>query len=203
MKQNQITKEEIKKLMEIPGKTRGVVFQTDAEYVREKKGEEELRSVEKTLKEWDCPIDYGKIKATDWYPVGLRAVSLLAIKETFGWGDKEIKDMGESAPKYSFIVKMLLKYFLTLKKSWQVVAAYWKKHYTVGSLEPAEYHEKEKYLTLYLKDFKIHPILCTYLFAGYFVGFTKCVKKSKKITGEETKCMFKGDPYHEGVIRWE
>ena len=39
MANNQITKEEIKKLMEIPGKVRGVVFLTDLEYVKEKKGE--------------------------------------------------------------------------------------------------------------------------------------------------------------------
>lgn len=195
-------KEELEKLLKIPGKTRGQVLITDFEYVKEKEGEKGVELLKKKIKEWGDLIDYEKVKATEWYPVGLRAISLLAIKETFGWGDEEIKDLGNSAPKYSFIVKMLLKYFLSLKRSVEETPTYWAKHYTVGRLEPVILDEEKKYLVLRLHDFKIHPILCTY-YLGYFLRFGQYVIKSDKITIEETKCMFKGDPFHEFVVKWE
>jgi hypothetical protein len=198
----QITKEEIKKIMEIKGKVRGVVFQTDAEYVREKIGEKGLEKLEIKTKELGHPIDYDKIKAMDWYPLGLRVLSLLAIKEAFNWGDKEIKDMGNSAPKYSFIVRMLMKYFLSAKRSFKESPKYWVKHYTVGKLEAYKFNEKEKYLVLRLNDFKIHPLLCTY-YLGYFLRIAQYVIQSEEISIEETQCMFKDHPYHEFLIRWK
>jgi len=197
-----ISKEEIKKLMEIEGEVRGVVFQTDAEYVRLKKGEEGLKILKEKTKELGYPIEYEQIKTMDWYPVGLRVVSLLAAKEAFNWGNEEIWDMGNSAPKYSFIVKLLLKYFLSLRRSLEETSTYWRKHYTVGDLEFVELNEEKKYFILRLKNFKLHPILCTYL-TGYFHRFGQYVIKGEKITIEETKCMFKGDPYHEFLGRWE
>jgi len=51
---------------------------------------------------------------------------LLAICEVFGWGDKEIKEMGNNAPKYSFIATTMLKYFLSVKK-------FFRKHRVIGA----------------------------------------------------------------------
>jgi len=198
----EITEEEIKKLMEIPGKVRGQVFITDLGYIKEKKGEKKIKLLKEKIKEWDVPIDYDKARPMEWYPVGFRAISLLAIKEIFGWGDKEIFDLGNNAPKYSFIVRMLMKYFLSAERSFKESPKYWVKHYSVGKLEAHEFNDKGKYLILRLKDFKIHPILCT-LYLGYYLRIAQYVIKSKKITIEETKCIFKGDPYHEFVIRWK
>lgn len=202
MTNNKITKEEIKKLMEVPGKVRGQVFLTDLGYVKEKKGEKGVELLKKKIKEWNIPLGYDEAKPMEWYPVGFRAISLLAIKEVFGWGDKEIFDLGNNAPKYSFIVKMLMKYFLSAKRSFQESPKYWAKHYNVGKLEAHKFNNKEKYLILHLKEFKIHPILCT-LYSGYYLRIAQYVIKSEKITIKETKCQFLGDPYHEYVIRWE
>lgn len=201
MSDNQITKEEIKKLLEIPGKTRGVVLQTDAEYIREKKGEKGLSLLAEEFKKMECPIDYKNIKLTEWYPVGLRVISLLLIRKIFNFDEKQIEDMGNNAPKYSFIVRMLMKYFLTFPKTYKEAPNYWRKHYTVGMLEGANYDLKKKYYTLRLKEFKIHPILCTYL-GGYFIRIGQFVLKGSDFQVEEIKCVFRGDPYHEYVIRW-
>jgi len=195
-------KEEIQKLVKIPGRVRGQVFITDIEYVREKRGEEGVKILKKKMKELGNPINYEEVKVTEWYPLGLRVVSLLAIKEVFNWGDKEIWDMGNCAPKYSFIVKMLMKYFLSAERSFKESPKYWIKHYSVGKLEAHEFDEKEKYLTLRLHDFKIHPILCSY-YLGYYLRIAQYVIKSEKIAIKETKCMFKGDSYHEFKIKWE
>ena len=202
MTNNQITKEKVKQLMEIPGKVKGVVLQTDAEYVRQKKGEKGLLIVEEELKKLNCPIKYEKIKATTWYPIGLRPVSLLVIKKVFNWNDKEIADMGNAAPKYSFVVKSLIKYFLTFERSYKESPKYWEKHYLIGKLETGDYDLKKKYYTIRVKDFKIHPILCTYL-SGYFIRMGQLMLKGKNFKVKEIKCPFKGDSFHEYKVSWE
>lgn len=197
-----ITKEDIQKLLKVPGEVKGQVFVTDFEYVKEKKGKEGIKILKEKIKEWGELIDYEGININQWYPMGLRVISLLAIKEAFGFGEKEIKDLGESAPKFSFLVKVLLKYFVSTERSFKESPNYWSKHYSVGKLEPVEFNESEKYAVLRLRDFKIHPILCNYLL-GYFLTIAKYTIRSEKIEIEEKKCMFKGDPYHEFFFKWE
>lgn len=197
-----LTKDEVENLMKKRGQVRGVVFNTDSEYILREKSEEGLKKVEQKTKEWGYPIDYKNVRNMEWYPVGLRALSLLAAKEVFDWSDEKIKDMGHSAPAYSFIVKLLMKYLLTLKQTYEKSPGYWTKHYTVGELKVPEYNEEEKYCVLQLRDFKIHPILCSY-YLGYYRKIAELGAR-QEITGiEETKCSFKGAPYHEYVIRWE
>jgi len=197
-----LTKNEIENLIKKPGQARGVVFVTDAKYILNRKGEDGLRLVEERTKEWGHFIDYRNIRNMEWYPIGLRALSLLAVKEVFNWTDKHIEDMGYSAPSYSFIVKLLMKYFLTLKQTYEKSPAYWVKHYNVGRLKAPEYNEEGKYCVLQLRDFKIHPILCSY-YKGYFRKIAELGARQKIISCEEVKCAFKGDGYDEYVIRWE
>ncbi len=193
---------ELDNLFKKSGQVRGVVFNTDAEYILGKKGEEGLKKVEEKTKEWGRPIEYKKIRNMEWYPVGLRAVSLLAVQEAFGWQDKEIEDMGYSAPSHSFIVKLLMKYLLTLKQTYERSPSYWTKHYDVGELKVPEYNEEKKYLVLHLSNFEIHPILCPY-YLGYFRKIAELGAQQKIIGIEETGCSFKGDSYHEYVIKWK
>lgn len=137
----------------------------------------------------------------DWYPIGWRVISLLAICEVFGWGDKEIKEIGNNAPKYSFIATTMLKYFLSIEKVFQESSRYWSKHYTVGSLEATEIDEEKKYGILVLKDFKFHPILCSY-YEGYFLRIGQFAIKSKEVTSQEIECIFKGGSCDRFLIRW-
>ena len=123
-----LTKELAKELMEIKGEARGVVFKTDADSILKQKGREGLRRVEKRLKEVDYPIEYGKIKEMDFYPIGLRAVSLLAIKEVFNFSKEDIKKIGTEAPKISFIIKLFTQYFFSLNQLAQKAADIWQRH---------------------------------------------------------------------------
>lgn len=203
MVDNQLTKKEFEKLLEIPGKVRGVVFQTDAEYVRDKKGKKGVVAVEKELERLGFPINYKNIKAISWYPLGLRVVSLLVIRNMFNLQDSDIEEMGNLAPKYSLIVKLLMKYFLTIDMTYKESPKYWEKHYTVGRLETPGYSLEKKYFIVRITDFKIHPILCVY-FKGYFKRISQfLLKDAKNFKTQETKCQFSGDPYHEIVITWE
>lgn len=92
---------------------------------------------------------------------------------------------------------------MSLKTAFKASPGYWAKHYSFGTVEPKKFDSKKKYIIVHLKGFKIHPILCKY-YEGYFpgiAGFT--VKNPETLTCKETKCMFKGYPYHEYLIKWE
>lgn len=202
MKTNKnIIAEEIKELKKLNGEVKGVPFITDLEYVRSKKGEEGLKALEKETEKLGWPIRYKEIQSTKWYPIGLRVVSLLACQKVFGWEEKEIFEMGNAAPKRSLIIRILMKYLVSLKKVCEKAPEFWSKHFAFGSCEVPDYNEKEKYIIVHLKDCKIHPLYCIYL-AGYILRLFQFVIKGKaKI--EETKCMFRGDPHHEYKIIWE
>lgn len=205
MDNNSLTQKRAAELIALPGKTRGVVFQTDAQYVKDKQGEGGLKKVETLLKKINCPIDYHRVKATSWHPIGLRVVSLLAVREAFNWGEKEVEEMGSAAPKYSFIVRLLLKYFISFETTYKKSPAYWEKHYTVGKLDVPDYKlgEKTGYGVIRLKEFNVHPIICPYL-KGYFATMFRLVlKEVKNFNAEELKCVHRGDSYHEFKIKWD
>ena len=196
-------KNEVKKIMEIKGEGRGVIFRCIADYVREKKGEEGIKRLEKEMENLGYPLEFAKAKNLEWYPVGLRVLALISAKRAFNWENEEIRKMGDAAPKFSFLVKLVMNYFASPRGVFDLASKHWKKHYSIGNLESVEWHEKEKHkrCILRLKDFKVHPILCIFL-RGYFERMAQ-LGGGKNVTCEETKCMHKGDLYHEFLFTWE
>lgn len=198
-----LKKEELDKLMEIKGEVRGAVFQTDASYVLEKEGEKGLEKLEERVKEFNYPINYRNPQGTDWYPVGLRVISLLLIKDAFNWSDKEIKEMGNTAPKFSFIIKILTKFFISIRKIVEKSPDTWDKHYRdFGKLEGVKVDEKNREAILRLSNFQVHPLFCLYL-EGFFARVASLGLPNKKVECKETKCVFNGFPYNEFKITWE
>jgi len=198
-----ISQNEIQEINKIEGEVRGAVFHTDAKYILEIKGEDGLAKAEAGIKKLNQSISYGKdVKATGWYPLGWRILSLLSVKDIFGWSEEDIFKMGNSAPKYSFIVKTLLRYFVSLEKTFEESSKYWEEHYSVGRLEAPEINIEEKRLVLQLKDFKIHPVFCSYL-KGYFMAIAKMVVRTEEMNIEESKCVFRGDDYDEFIVTWK
>ena len=113
-----MTKEELDKIMQIKGNVRGAIFQTHAVYIRLKKGDEGVKMVEEKLKELGHPLKFEEVKPLDWYPEAISILIMVVIKEIFNWTDKDIFEMGNMAPKSSFIVRLVIKHFLTPQKSW-------------------------------------------------------------------------------------
>ena len=72
-----ITKEIIKEVMAVKGEVRGIVFKTDADFVLKEKGKESLKAVEEELARIGYPINYQKLKTMNFYPLGVRVLSLL------------------------------------------------------------------------------------------------------------------------------
>lgn len=198
----ELTKEVAKKLMEIKGEIRGDVLKTDGEYILKEKGEEGLKRLEEELERLGYPIKYKEIETLNFYPIGLAVISNLAIMKVFNFDEKKIEEIGFYATKTSFLVRIFVRYFLSLRRVFEKEAPkMWREHFTIGELIPVELNEEKKYAILRLKNFKLHPIYCHTL-GGFFCGIGQMLIKSPQITFEETKCEFKGDEYHEYLIKW-
>ena len=107
-----LTKEKANQLKSLEGECRGVAFKLDGEYVLKTRGEEGLKKLEDKLTSLGSPINYQEIQSMQFYPIGLRVISLLAARDVFGLEDKEIEAMGAEAPKRSIVIKLFLKYIL-------------------------------------------------------------------------------------------
>lgn len=198
-----LKKQDLDNLMKLQGKIRGVVFQTDAKYVLEKEGEEGLQKLEKRTKELGLPISYRGVKALEWHPIGLRVASLLLIKDIFGWDRKEIRKMGQAAPKTSLIVKLFFKLFLSPRRLAVESSKYWKEHHTLGSLKAEKLDIEHRKIILRLTDYTVHPLFCVYL-EGYFETVMALSRKSRKAEVKEIRCPFHDSvPYHDYLIQWE
>ncbi len=196
-----ITKETVRTLIDQKGEARGIAFQTDEKFILFKDGVEKLGEIESQIGLLiDEDFKYDKIDTSGFYPVGLRAVSILVIVESLGLNDSGIKDMGFLAPKTSMAIRLFTRYFLSIEKVFEKVAMIWSRHYTLGTLEPLEINHSENYLKLKLKDFNVHPVFCTYL-SGYFKKIGEMATKDK-VTIKEIECCFKEGKDHIFEIRW-
>jgi len=197
-----MTRQEADELSKIPGNVKGAIFQSHAVFIRFKKGDQGVKMVEEKLKELGHPLKFEEIKSLGWYPEALSSLVVVVAKDVFNWTDKDIFEMGNFAPKTSFVISLMVKYLLSPQIAFKAAGELWKKHLDFGELEAREFNKKEKYIVLRVKGYKFHPLLCIYG-QGYYLRVAQFVIKSAKITIEETKCMFKGDPYHEYILRWE
>jgi hypothetical protein len=194
-----IDKKNIDRFMRLQGRVRGAVFETDAEYVKFRYGTQGLERVQAALEELGYDVQYVRISAMEWLPLGLRALSLLVIKDLFSWTDADLKDMGDAAPKYSFIVKLLMKFFISPRVAFEHAPEYWEKHYDTGYLEAKELNEEKDYAIVNLHDFDVHPIYCKYL-EGYFQRLFKFMYPGSHVEIKENKCMCRNDSYHEFCV---
>ena len=197
----EITKEEIENLLKIEGEVRGVVFNTDHRFIKDRAGEDGVKEVEKKLEEMGCPFIYEK-DATDLslHPIGMRALSLVAISQVFDLNEEDIKNMGRNAPKFSLVIRFFMRYLVSPDAIIEKAGELWKKHYTVGRMEVIKSDMKLRYMVCALHDITLHPIFCDYLSA--YLEFIVKLGVGENVVGEETMCTYRGDEYHEFTMKW-
>lgn len=195
------TEKNKEELLKKEGKVIGETFNNQLKYIKGIKGEKGLDAFAEKSKELGREFDLRDVTPQDWYPVGLRPFGWLVMLRAFNWKEKELIDNGYQAPQTSFIMKILARYFVSLEDTLKRSPKYWKKHYTVGSLVVSKLDADKKIFILQIKDFKISPFFCIY-FLGYFKKVVE-FGGAKNPQVKETKCMFKGDEYHEFVITWD
>ena len=195
-----INKEIAEKLMEIEGETRGVSFQADGEFIIKEKGKEGLKKLEEKMAEIGYPIRYKEVKPMDFFPLGLRLISLLVIQELFNFDKEKIREMGAFQTKISLIVKLFMQYFGSVNILAKQAPKMWRKYYTIGDLKVPEISNEKRYGIIKVENFALHPIHCQVL-EGYFANIIKMVVNSP-VNCKETKCTFRGDEYHEFLLKW-
>lgn len=195
-----ITKELIQKLVDIKGESRGASFKADGDFIIKEKGKEGLIKLEERLAELGQPIKYEKIKETDFYSLGLRGIELLVIKDLFNFTKEDFARMGAFQTKNSLIIKLFMKFFVSLDVLSKKAPEMWRKYYTTGDLEVTEFNKEEKKGILSVKNFALHPFHCQ-LLEGYFGNVIKMVVGVPTVC-EEKKCTFRGDEAHEFYVRW-
>jgi hypothetical protein len=200
-----ISKEELEKIKEIKGEVKGAVLKSDVSFILERAGKDGIKKIERKTEELGFLFKYNKIESLKFYPIGLRVVSLLVIKNIFGFSDEEIKNMGRQVPKDSFVLRLstiLLGFSKEPKKLYANAPMVWRRFVTVGEFTVPEFSEGDGGRVIdRIEHFDIHPILCVYL-SGILEHFHEIARKAKEATVREIKCSFKGDEFHDFLIEW-
>ncbi len=197
----QVTDEEINKILGAEGEVRGVVFKTDRRFIVDNAGEEGIKKVEDELVKMNCPFNYEEESDNmSFYPLGMRAMSLLAISNALNLDKDGIVKMGSNAPKFSLMIKFFMRYFLSAEKIMEKAGEIWEKHYTVGKLEPTEMNMEERFMKAKLTEIELHPIVCDYL-TGYFSSIIR-MGIGEEYSGEESTYVKKGEKDYEFMIKW-
>jgi len=200
--ENETLQQTADRLKDFQGNVKGEVFRVHAEYIKHREGEEGVRAVEEKMKELGVPIKFSEVKPFEWVCEGKSSLTLVVAKEIFNWNDADIFEMGKFAPKFSFIIKVMIQYLVSIETLLENAEKYWDKHFDFGSLE-AEFVPGEKKAIIREKTLlPMHPLVCIY-HAGYFVGLCEFAIKSGNITVKETACVHEGAEYHEFLVEWD
>ncbi len=194
-------KEQAESFMKFKGKIRGVGLKNYADYIFKEEGEESLKRVEDATARVGYPIKYGMLKSMEFYPLGYQAITIEAVRQTLGYTNEKFYELGNFEPKVSFIIKLFLKYFVSLDRLAKEAPNMWRKYYTVGNIKVTELNKEQNNLVIRLEDFPCHPIQCHETLRGYFARMVQMVVADEVIS-KETKCVFRGDDYHEYLMEW-
>lgn len=107
------------------------------------------------------------------YPVAEEMSLIFAAKDVLGWDNEAVKELGRNIPRVSFMVKMFLRYFLTLDTTTREAKKYWDKHFDFGELEVMNTDIESGNYVVEVRGFDIHPVYCSFLcgFLETMIGF--------------------------------
>ncbi len=193
-------KEEIERLKKIKGELRGSGIKEELDFVLKEEGEEGIKKLENGLAELGFSLKRDEIKMMSFYPLSLYAITQFLMKKLFNWNNEKLQEMGRFESKSSLIMRLFMKYFASVETAAEQVSGMWRKYYTVGNLSIVKIDQEDRSAILRLEDFYCHDINCETL-KGYFASVVQMVI-GKKVECQETKCVHRGDEYHEFLLKW-
>ena len=197
-----VTKKEVEELMKkTKGEARGFCIREDYEYVFRREGKEGLKKLEEAMKIPGYNLKMEEISKLKFYPLGILPVLLLAISRLFNYNEKDFEDMGLIQSKISPLVRLFMQHLFSPEQMIKMVAKMWRTSFSVGDLRVVSYNKEEKSIIIRLENWELSPFDCASL-RGYFAGFLGFSVKEKIISFKETKCTFRGDDYHEFLMKW-
>jgi len=200
-----ISNEELEKIMNLKGEIRGLALRNYKEYILRENKKEGLDKLEKALLSLGCPIKYENLKAMSFYPLWWSVVTFVLLRRLFHYDEKKFQEMGKFCFKFPNIIRIWAKYLVSIERVAKSSAKMYRMYFTVGEITVPEYSKEKKYAILRLKNYPVYPIdsprdYC-YFLTGYYSSIVRVVT-GKETTGEEIKCVHRGDEYHEFLIKW-
>jgi len=195
-----ISEKEIEEIRKIKGRARGMAIKGEAEFIFHEKGKEGLEKLESEMAKLGCPVEYKKLKVMSFYPIQYEIFTTLILEKVFNFKDEDFRRGGVFESKISFIVRMFIQYFYSVKAMARQAPEMWKKYYDVGKMTVPEFDEEKRQARLRIEDFYNHPCHCRTL-EGFIGALVKMMTKSE-VTCREVKCIHKGDDYHEFLIKY-
>lgn len=193
---DKLTKDKVAKMKEVSGETRGVVFDTDINFIKRNGGEDGFKKIKARLEELGESLEYEKIQTMEFYPLWKRMLSLAVIKDVLELDDQEIERMGKEAPKISLLIRMFARFFFSIEETIKQAAEMWSKHYTIGSIEAGVIKEGET--SIILKDISVPEIFLVYL-GGYLKTIVEMIVNEKVSVSRRPL----GDNIHEYRCTWK
>ena len=124
----------------------------------------------------------------------------MAIKRLFNYDDKKFQEMGKFHAKVSLIIRLFMKYFVSLERMAKEGQKLWRRHFTIGELKVVEIDERGRRLAFRVENFKFHPLHCQILMGSLPTIIQMII--GKPVTCEEVKCLHRGGECHEFLIKW-
>jgi hypothetical protein len=183
----------------IKGNAKAETLINHLSYIKEKAGQEAVDKILLELEKNGIGVKIEELKTLEQIPDNISTVVVYLTKTLLGWSEQEIYEMGNNAPKTSFITKTLMRGLFSIDMAVKMVPKYWRVHFSEGSLSVPSYDKKNKTLILKL-DYHYPPSSCWFV-QGYFRRAVQLIVGSNPVI-EQTKFMYKGDPYQEFIIKW-
>jgi len=192
-------KEYLEEMKKREGEGRGMNIKSMFDYTYQKYGDIGVRKVEKQMADWGYPIKRSEVKPMSYHPLFMNYLFVAAVQESFNLNKKQLMEMGAIMFKFNLFTKLFMKYFVSLEMITEQVPKMFGKHYTVGTMKMIKYDMKKRYAVFheYFKVDQRHSDI----HHGYLVKAAEMIIK-KPITSEQTKNVFKGDPYNEYILKW-
>jgi hypothetical protein len=194
--------DEVERLARLPGNVKGEVLRTTYAYIEMREGVEAVKKVEDIIKKVGHPLPYASIHPHKWYPESYSVSIYLATFLVLGWKQEDIFEMAKSAMKISFLLRLIVKQFISIRQIFEESPNYWDRHLDFGRLVPFEMSEDKKYVIFHIEGYNFHPVSNLY-HAGYFSAIMKLSSKSDNIQVNVTKSVYDGDPYTELYCEWD
>ena len=197
---NIISKEELNRLIQIEGETRGHSIKNTGDFILKEEGKEGLEKLEKAMARLGYPIKYSEIKETNYYSAKILAITFVVIEKIFDYDAKKFQEMGKFRAKFSIIMRLLMRYLISLDRAVKEMPKMWRKFLTTGDAKVVSFDKKEKYAIIRIENYHFHQIQCRVI-EGIFSTILQAIVKSN-VTCQEIKCVHRGDKYHEFLLKW-
>ncbi len=195
-------------IKQLKGEIRGLALKNYGKYFLQTEGEDGLEKIEEVLSKiiGEEGFTFEKLSNMSFYPLWWSAVTFAVSREIFNYDKKNFYEMGRFCFKFPSIMRIWAQYLISMERAVKSSSRMHRMYFTVGEFLVPEYNMEKKYLVIRLKDFPPYPIneprdYCAFL-TGYYSSIVQVVT-GKKTSGEETKCISEGEPYHEFLIKWE